>query len=161
MEFAIKEMSKKEAREIAAWRYEPPYDFYDVVVNDPEDLEESLDPDELRGYYSATSSGRLVGYFCFGAEARVPGGDYSGEAMDVGLGLRPDLTGSGLGLEFLEAGLDFARERFSPARFRLSVAEFNERAIKVYERSGFAKVESFIQQTSGAGRSFALMTRES
>lgn len=158
MEFVFTEMTQKEAREIAAWKYDPPYDFYDVA-KDPEDLEERLDPDKRRDYYSATSGGELVGYFCFGREARVPGGDYSGEAVDMGLGMRPDLTGKGLGQEFLESGLEFAEERFSPVRFRLSVAEFNERAIKVYERAGFETVESFIQNTNGAGHPFLLMAR--
>lgn len=158
MEPIFKEMSEGEARGISAWHYDPPCDFYDMA-KDPEDLEELLDPEKRRDYYSATSDGELVGYFCFGSEARVPGGDYSGEALDIGLGVRPDLTGKGLGLEFLEAGLRFAKRRFSPARFRLSVAEFNERAIKVYERAGFEKAESFIQRTNGKGHPFVRMTR--
>lgn len=158
MDFIFKEMAQEEAREIAAWKYDPPYDFYDVA-KDPEDLEELLDPDKRRDYYSATSDGELVGYFCFGREARVPGGDYSGGAVDVGLGMRPDLTGKGLGLEFLESGLEFAEERFSPVRLRLSVADFNERAITVYERAGFAKAGGFMQRTNGAERPFMLMTR--
>ncbi len=121
MDFVFESMSDKEARKIAAWKYEPPYAFYDMA-KDPEDLEELLAPDKRKDYFSATSDGVLVGYFCFGRDARVSGGDYSGEAVDVGLGMRPDLTGKGLGLSFLESGLGFARERFSPTRFRLSVA---------------------------------------
>lgn len=158
MDLIFNEMSDEEAREIAAWKYEPPYDFHDVA-KDPEDLEELLSPEKRKDYFSAFSDGGLVGYFCFGAEARVPGGDYSGEAVDVGLGMRPDLTGKGLGLDFLESGLASAKERFAPARFRLSVAEFNERAITVYERAGFAKAGRFIQKTNGRRHSFILMTR--
>jgi len=159
MNFIFNEMTQKEAREIAAWKYDPPYDFYDLA-KDPEDLEEILAPEKRVDYFSATSGGELVGYFCFEREARVPGGDYSdGGAVDVGLGMRPDLTGKGLGREFLEAGLEFAKERFSPLRFRLSVADFNARAITVYERAGFEKAGSFIQNTNGEGRPFTLMTR--
>lgn len=158
MELILKNMSQKDASEIAAWKYDPPYDFYDLA-KDPEDLDEILDAEKRKDYFSATSDGELAGYFCFGAEAQVPGGDYSGEAVDVGLGMRPDMTGKGLGLEFLEAGLAFAEEKFSPVRFRLSVAEFNERAIKVYEQAGFETVEKFMQRTNGAGIPFALMSR--
>jgi RimJ/RimL family protein N-acetyltransferase len=158
MDFIFKEMTQEEAREIAAWRYDPPYDFYGLA-KEPEDLDEILDPEKRKDYFSATSGGELVGYFCFGAEARVPGGDYSAEAVDVGLGMRPDITGKGLGREFLESGLAFAETRFSPASFRLSVADFNARAITVYERAGFEKTGRFIQNTNGAGRPFTLMTR--
>lgn len=158
MKFVFTNMSEREAREVAAWKYEPPYDFYDMA-KDPEDLEVLLDAEKRKDYFSATSNGGLVGYFCFGCEARVPGGDYSGEAVDVGLGMRPDLAGKGFGLEFFEAGLGFAKGQFHPARFRLSVAEFNGRAIKVYERAGFVKAGKFIQKTNGGEHPFVLMTR--
>lgn len=59
--------------------------------------------------------------------------------MDVGLGMRPDLTGRGLGVGYLLAGLQLARERLSPERFTLSVTTFNERAIQAYERAGFRR----------------------
>jgi ribosomal-protein-alanine N-acetyltransferase len=80
-------------------------------------------------------------------------------ALDVGLGLRPDLVGRGLGLAFVEAGLDFAHETFAPASYRLSVATFNRRAIAVYERAGFRATRSFIQHTNGGDHEFVAMTR--
>jgi ribosomal-protein-alanine N-acetyltransferase len=78
----------------------------------------------------------------------------------VGLGLRPNLTGQGLGLEYLRAGLEFARERFSPWRFTLSVATFNERAIEVYERAGFWRGGVYTHHTHGADYPFLAMARE-
>ena len=77
----------------------------------------------------------------------------------VGLGLRPDLTGQGLGTSFVEQGLEFGRTRYAPQRFRLNVAEFNERAVKVYERVGFARTRSFSQQTNGGSYQFLEMER--
>ena len=75
-----------------------------------------------------TEDGAIAGFYFFVER---------GDAIFYGLGLRPDLTGRGLGLAFVTAGLDFARERFGASRFVLDVAEFNERAIHVYERAGF------------------------
>ena len=75
----------------------------------------------------------LVGFFYFVVRA---------EEIEVGLGLRPDLTGRGLGAEYLDAGLELARRQFGLARFRLYVATFNERAIRVYERAGFRAVRT-------------------
>ena len=54
----------EEARAVVSWRYEAPYDFYDMA-NDPEGLQELLGPLRLReGYYAVRSDGELVGFFC-------------------------------------------------------------------------------------------------
>jgi [ribosomal protein S18]-alanine N-acetyltransferase len=147
----IAPMSQQEAEEIAEWRYDPPYDFYDADA-DHRDLAELLDP-EVRGdrYFSARdASGDLVGYFGLGFGDGVAG---------IGVGLRPDLTGRGLGLSFLEQGLAFATERYSPTRFRLSVAVFNKRAITVYERAGFVRTRTYDHETNGGVFRFVEMER--
>lgn len=147
----IASMSQDDAEEIAHWRYEPPYDFYDADA-DHRDLAELLDP-LLRGdkYFSARdATGELIGYFGLVQNEDVVG---------VGVGLRPDLTGRGLGQPYLEAGLEFARERFDARRFRLSVAAFNERAITVYERAGFVRTRTFDHETNGGVFSFVEMER--
>jgi ribosomal-protein-alanine N-acetyltransferase len=72
--------------------------------------------------------------------------------------MRPDLTGRGLGREFLTAGLDFARRRFAPTTFRLAVAAFNQRAIRLYEKVGFQAVATFVSPTRNGEASFLLMT---
>lgn len=77
--------------------------------------------------------------------------------VDVGLGLRPDRTGSGLGMDFVRTGLYYAQERFSPKQFRLSVVTFNERAIKVYERVGFKTSKTFMNETNGGIYEFVEM----
>jgi [ribosomal protein S18]-alanine N-acetyltransferase len=74
--------------------------------------------------------------------------------------MRPDLTGRSLGAEFLRAGLRFARETYSPPAFRLTVAAFNLRAIRVYERAGFETVETFGAPTMGAEWEWLLMRCE-
>jgi len=150
-QIGISRMTQAEAEEIAEWSYEPPYDFYDVDA-DQRDMAELLDS-AGRGdrYYSAHNAAReLIGYF----ELRNAAG-----VVVVGLGLRPDLTGRGLGRSFLGAGLDFAREQFGPNRFTLSVAEFNARAITVYERAGFVTTRSFMHETNGGLFSFVEMER--
>ena len=150
--YFFKLMSDEEAREISHWHYEPPYDFYDAT-SDEDDLEELLDP-ERRGdaYFSVfDESGELVGFFQFELE---------GTTVDVGLGMRPDLTGKGLGGGYLLAGLEFARERFSPERFTLSVTTFNERAIRVYERAGFRRRHEYLHHTSGDEYLFVSMAME-
>jgi [ribosomal protein S18]-alanine N-acetyltransferase len=154
-------MNDEEARAVVSWRYEAPYDFYDMA-NDPEGLEELLGPPDRReGYYAVRSDCELVGFFSFGPGGQLPSFDYPDDGyLDIGLGLRPDLTGKGLGLEFLLAGLEFGRRHFAPAGFRLAVATFNERAIQVYERAGFRRVTVFTHHTYGADYPFLMMRAE-
>jgi RimJ/RimL family protein N-acetyltransferase len=116
----IRPASDATFRAMESWRYEPPYDFYDGDVEpvlNPERFYEALDEDDS-----------LVGFYYF---------EEKGDALEIGLGLRPELTGRGLGLEFFRAGVEFGRERYRATRIILAVAAFNERAVKVYERGGF------------------------
>jgi RimJ/RimL family protein N-acetyltransferase len=93
--------------------------------------------------------GELIAYRCFGADGQVPGGDYSAAALDTGGGLRPDLTGRGLGRTAIAEGLAYGRERFAPPAFRITVATFNERAQRVVRSLGFAEVSRFESLVDG------------
>jgi [ribosomal protein S18]-alanine N-acetyltransferase len=128
VKITISELSQEGHAEMRSWRYPPPYDFYDGDVDPP------LNPERFFGAFDG--DGELLGFYYF--EEKPPD-------LDYGLGLRPDLVGQGLGLEFFRAGLDFARERYRPRRVYLHVAEFNERARKVYERAGFVEVSRHVR----------------
>ena len=149
--YLFRQMCETDANRVAGWRYEPPYDFYDPDA-DPEDLAELLDAEGRRDVYFSVLEGEdLVGVFQF---------DKRGAAVDLGLALRPDLTGKGLGMDFLAAGMEFARGRFTPERFTLAVATFNGRAIRVYERLGFRRNGVFTHKTNGGEYEFLSMERE-
>lgn len=142
---------------IAEWCYEPPYDVYDLGSIDDEDLAYFLEP-ELAFHSIVDEAGALVAYCSFGLDGQVPGGDYSNEALDIGLGVRPDLTGRGQGLIFVRTVLEFAQEQYAPATFRVTIAEFNKRALRVWQKAGFRPVQRF--ETNFAGRSFVVLLRE-
>ncbi len=146
--YLLRQMDDAEACEISGWRY----DFYDATA-DPDDLAGLLDPERRENVYfpALDDENRLVGFFQFEREE---------EPVDVGLGLRPDLTGKGLGAEFVLSGLAFARERFSPTRFTPSVATFNGRAISVYGRAGFPRGEVYLHETNGGEHGFLHTERE-
>ena len=91
----------------------------------------------------------MVGFCSFGADGQVPGGDYSNEGLDIGLGMRPELTGQGNGAVFFGAILDYALSTFRPEFLRLTVAKFNLRALKLYESFGFKVKDEFSAQPSG------------
>jgi len=100
---------------------------------------------------------RLIGFRSFGADGQVPGGSYDDSALDTGGGLRPELTGRGLGREAIGTGLEFGRQRFAPAAFRMTIASFNLRAQRVVQALGFRRVGSFAASTDG--RSYELLVR--
>lgn len=140
---------------VARWRYPGAYAFYNGTLR--EMLLTWLAQVGLRLfgrtiYYSVLDPrGELVGIFSF-----VP----HGSAVEIGLGMRPDLTGHGAGREFLEAGLAFARQQLAPSSFRLDVARFNARAIRVYERAGFVATRTFERRVGGKPYEFVEMVRD-
>ena len=147
--FEIRPMTAADAEAIAAWRYPEPYSFYDWV-NDADDLAELLDPSEWgRRYFAADADGRLAGFFVFKVDDRVAG---------IGLGLRPDLTGGGLGASVLETGMGFAATTFGAESYALTVAAFNLRAIMVYRRAGFQEVARYAHTTNGGVHEFVRLT---
>lgn len=123
-----------------------------MVETDPDDL---LQP-EL-GYHAVMSGDRLIGFRSFGSDGQVPGWDYDDSALDTGGGLRPELTGQGLGRSAIAAGLAFGREQFAPAAFRVTVASFNARALRTVKSLGFERIDSF--RASRDGRKFEVLVR--
>jgi ribosomal-protein-alanine N-acetyltransferase len=151
-------MDEAQARSILKWQYDPPYDLYDPGAGDVEETVQILLDPQYAYYALLTAEGELVAYCCFGADARVPGGDYGADALDVGLGVRPDLTGQGQGSAYVQAVLALARRTFSPSAFRVTIAEFNARALRVWEKAGFRRVQRF--QRGQDGRAFLVLVRE-
>jgi RimJ/RimL family protein N-acetyltransferase len=136
-------MDESAARAISNWRYEAPYEVYSMDREDAAQLVSAFLKPEYAYYAIIDRAGALAGYCCFGADAQVPGGNYDNPALDVGMGMRPDLTGQGLGATFVSAVLRFARQEMTPTEFRITVAEFNERALRVWQKAGFQPVQRF------------------
>ncbi|WP_025783365.1 GNAT family N-acetyltransferase [Sporosarcina sp. D27] len=149
MDYIFSKMSQKQAENIASnWLYEGKYSFYDIGA-DEEDLAEFLNPLE-RGekYFSVRLDDEEIGFFCFDNETG---------SVDIGLGMKPELTGRGFGLDFLKSGLNYAISKYNPENITLSVATFNERAIKLYIKAGFETTGTFMQDTNGSRFEFMRM----
>jgi [ribosomal protein S18]-alanine N-acetyltransferase len=164
MRIAFSEMTEADARAVSAWRYEGAYAVYNQHPGDEEAIAAMLD--RRSPHYAARDErGALVGFFAFGTSAEVedvgvPSLSGPDETIAVGLGLRPDLTGQGLGLDFVNAGLDYARLTFHPRAFHLFVLRFNERAIRVYERAGFKRVRELRVRNVHGENTFLEMRRD-
>lgn len=148
---AFTRMTPSAARTIAdEWRYPPPYDFYDADA-DPADYAELVTFEEWPEVIEqAREAGELVGFLT--AEEEETG------AWEIGLGMRPDLTGCGAGEDFVRACLARLAELQPGAeRVVLGVSAFNERAIRVYERVGFVRTGEYDQETNGGVHHFVRM----
>ncbi len=152
MEFHFVPMSAEYAQHIVdTWRYEGEYAIY----NYDREAGHMLDREEWgRGLFAVLDGeDKLVGELSFGfldevKDDWVPWGEVEAGRTDssilwIGFGLRPDLTGHGLGQAFVTACEDFAL-KFARGRFHyrgeyvgLGVSKANQRAVKVYTRIGF------------------------
>ncbi|KAF9116793.1 hypothetical protein BGX30_005835, partial [Mortierella sp. GBA39] len=144
MEMQIQPMTREAAARISTWRYPAPYDFYSMAADEEDILE------LMNGDYAAASdsAGNLVGFYCTGNSARVAGGYGAGlyeddTCVDYGLGMNPELTGQGAGLDFVKAGMAYVSDKFPGKGIRLAVAKFNQRAAKVYSKAGFRETCEF------------------
>ncbi|MDD9349966.1 GNAT family N-acetyltransferase [Mumia sp.] len=140
----IVELTREHADDVATWSYLEPQGCYDLTGMHPRRF-----ADLSQGFWALLHEGRFIGYRCYGAQARVPGYDYDDDALDTAGGLRPELTGQGLGQAAMAVGLEFARERFAPAAFRVTVTEFNVRALKVVDALGFVPIDKFESPDDG------------
>lgn len=142
-------MNARDAQAIAHWHYPDIYAFYDLD-QDADDLEEFLNPNKWENtlYAIVNEHQALIGFFSFEQE---------NDTIVLGFGLRLEFTGKGLGTAFVRAGLEFGAKRYRPSTFRLSVATFNLRAIRVYEHLGFVAEKLVQQQTNGGTYEFLQM----
>lgn len=146
MDISFEPMTERYAREIASWQYDPPYHVYGYSPSEKEESVAYLMAAENR-VFALVRGGEVVAFRSFGRDGQVPGGTYDEGYLDTGGGLRPDLTGKGLGEEMLRRGLEFGFEQFESSRFRVTVAAFNQRALKVCRRVGFREGQRFRRQS--------------
>ncbi len=149
MPFTFHPIDESSARAVLAWRYPPPYEVYNEdPAHSEQVVQEVLRPD-YHYYRMAEGDDPLIAYCCFGPDARVTGGDYALEALDLGLMVRPDLNGRGRGHKFAAAVLEFAQRSFPHKVWRVTIAEFNQRAQRVWQKLGFRRVQVFARCGDG------------
>jgi len=149
--FAI--MNEQYARAVADWHYDGIYSFYDMAA-DEDDLKILMNADNWREMIKAVldENGELIGWAAFYTED---------DEFWLSLGLRPDLTGRGLGEEFLSECVCQAKSQHKSPKdaIKLHVSVFNQRAIKVYQRVGFAETKKLVRDTPIGPLDFIEMER--
>ena len=144
-------LHRAHALAILSWRYPPPYDVYNLA---PDDLADLLNPQNA--FFALMQPDNTLAGFCsFGPDGQVSGGRYDATALDVGMGLHPDLIGQGQGQYYATAVVQYGRTRFGARHFRITIATFNLRAQRLWQRLGFEPVEQFCR--TGSHQTFVIM----
>ncbi|MGI9648961.1 MAG: GNAT family N-acetyltransferase [Acidimicrobiia bacterium] len=140
-EISIRPATAADVRVFAGWRHQAPYDVYDITQPVDDAVEYFLRP--ATNCHVIEAGGELAGFMTFGTDAQVPGGDYTGAGLDIGLGMKPSLTGRGLGSAFVRSVIGFAREAFEERPLRVTIAALNQRALRVWSGCGFTETQQF------------------
>jgi [ribosomal protein S18]-alanine N-acetyltransferase len=154
----ISKMNEEDAREVCRWCYEEIYSIYSM------DGSTECASELLSGSYHCVKddNNKMIGFYCFGEAAQVPIGNMyeaykDKDFMDIGLGMRPDLCGKGNGYEFLSKEIEFAKVFLGVEKLRLTVAEFNQRAVRLYEKAGFKRLMDFNRTNENGTTRFIVM----
>lgn len=119
---------------ICYWKYEKPYNIYNLELN--EYLRESstwgLEQFVLVGHDN------IIAYVA----CQIIDGD-----MWIGWSLRPDICGKGMGKVFAKKCIDelINIKKYCGKHIYLKVANWNTRAIKVYEKLGFVQEDKLVR----------------
>ena len=135
-----------DAKALCAWRYFPPDHEYDMPDWDTICREQwaLADPTRRAAEFHALreDSGALAGFFRL-----VPAAD----AVTLGMGLRPDLCGKGLGAQLVAEACACCARLYPSLSLRLEVRAWNQRAIRCYQAAGFREYAT-LSRTTPAGQ---------
>lgn len=153
MKFLFVPMAAEYADEIVyRWHYDGTYAFYDMEA-DEDDARILLNKEYWVTIHRAVLDEHraLIGFASFYTEA----GDFW-----LSLGLKPELTGQGLGEAFVRECVSYASSHYTlPGNsIKLAVARFNRRAIKVYRKVGFVESGREVRKTHIGNVDFLEMT---
>ncbi len=155
--FTFQPLRYEQAQRLLNWRYPPPYDRYNFATDNPqEDLRYLLDTQNAF-HAILNNRGAMVGFCSFGPDGQVSGGGYHDDALDIGLGICPDLVGQGHGKQYAAAVANYGATQYKAQRLRVTIAAFNQRAQRVWLGLGFQPVERFIKVDSEDA--FVVMSR--
>ncbi|UOQ42918.1 GNAT family N-acetyltransferase [Halobacillus salinarum] len=128
-------LTMQQVEEIASWNYEG---FVEKVIMTPY-FESFNKTGQLQGPggcdgFAAKMELQTVGLFEYTLQDST---------MEIGLALKPDLIGKGLGVHYVTEGIEFGIQHYNVpiTNIKLVVDSKNEAAIRVYEKAGFKRVE--------------------
>ncbi|MBW3112436.1 GNAT family N-acetyltransferase [Bacillus sp. MCCB 382] len=155
MQLTIRRRTEEDINEFLTWTYDGIYSFYDnnSQIEKIEGLKQSVHLE--RAFSVVDENGSLIGN-CEFYDVEEDGKDI----LVLGVQMKPSLTGKGQGSAFVKAIIDQGRERLKFSHLELAVADFNERAIRTYEKEGFLVRDEFMNEIRGQEYRFVIMAKD-
>lgn len=135
-------LTEDHCRDICSWSYPVPYDTYNwrsweqMLADGEEFADETLREEQYRAVVD--TEGELIGFAQFFPLTGV---------TRLGLGMRPELCGQGLGVHFVRAIAAEAKRKAPANEIDLEVLIWNIRAYRVYEKAGFVQTDTYERMT--------------
>jgi ribosomal-protein-alanine N-acetyltransferase len=140
--FHIVPLTEEHCQDICTWSYPMPYHVYNwhpweiMLAEQDEFADERLRDEQYRAVVN--EDGVLWGFAQFFPIVGV---------TRIGLGMRPELCGQGLGTAFVQA-IAAEAKRYMPANeIDLEVLAWNIRAYRTYQQAGFVQTDTYTKKT--------------
>ena len=152
MNIEFRKPTENDAKDMVTWKYEGIYSFYN---NDKTEAKKewisNIYKDE-NAFSMYNEENELIGNCSF---------DYDDESNEYlfGVQMRPCLTGKGMGAEVVTNILNFGKEKYNLNEITLLVANFNKRAMRLYEKLGFKVTEEFPAHVNNEDIIFVVMKK--
>jgi RimJ/RimL family protein N-acetyltransferase len=132
----VRPLTVIDTRQVASWQYGGPWQIYNLTADD------AL-PSAADGYMAVADADtrRIVGFFCTGPEARVPGLEEDPDVIDLGVGMDPRWVGRGHGMHFGTAVIAHLRQDHPTTPIRAVIQTWNTRSRQLVRRLGFAECD--------------------
>jgi ribosomal-protein-alanine N-acetyltransferase len=148
----ITPMTEEHGRIICTWKYPSPYDVYNSpswehMIQEEQDYADAQIRAEQFGAV-VDAKGQLSGFVQYFPIVGV---------TRLGLGLRPDLCGGGLGTAFVQFLVAEAKKRAPHHEIDLEVPTWNERAQRSYLKAGFELTDTYERMTPHGMATFHCM----
>jgi RimJ/RimL family protein N-acetyltransferase len=147
----VRAWSPGDAADAARWRYGGRWSVYDQQADH--------ETPTIRRAVVSADDGRLVGFYCVGDDARVPGLPPNDALTDLGVGMAPDLVGQGRGEAFARAILDDVRRTLPDNPLRAVIQTWNTRSLRLARRMGFEAVGEHRVTRDGSDVGYTVLIR--
>lgn len=120
--------------ELLQWKYQNEFSCYDMDGR-LTTIDEVYDRDNYDLFLGFDENEEVIGFLeCFYDDEGI---------LEIRNGLNPVFIGQGISCDFISSSVEFAIEEYEYDGdiVRIKVEPFNERAIRVYLRIGFVKIE--------------------